>query len=107
MITWFKIALAVLLCFVFAMPARADSTVFVVVWEYPEGIRIDPALVSVEVTGGTVTFVDAAPQGGTVLFTTPYDRACYRVTIQADNRTYASANDSECFKTALPLVSDG
>jgi hypothetical protein len=97
-----------LLClFAFCTPARAEGTLLIYAWQYPPRVTIDPTLVTVDLVGGTIAQSDITEDGGIILFTNEYGRACYRVTIHASNRVYYSANDSECFRIALPAVSSG
>lgn len=102
-----RLSLILLLCLALATPVQANEVTLFYAWSYPEGIMIDPSLVRIDLTGGDATSVRLGLHGGSVIFTNEYGRACYRITIYADNRTYASANDSECFTTAIPMVNNG
>jgi len=98
---WF---IAFLLWLALLVPVRADSVTFVYIWQYPRGYTVDPANVTVELTGGTITQTDITERGGVLVFTNEYGRACYRVTIHAGGRIYTGGRSDECFTVALPAV---
>lgn len=106
MITLSRPLLVIAICIALAAPVQA-RTRLIYIWQYPPGVQIAPELVSVDLTGGTITAIDKRDWGGRIFFTNAYDRACYRVTIYAANRIYQSVNESECFKVGLPMVSRG
>lgn len=102
-----RCSLILLLLLAFAAPARAQAVTLFYQWSYPDGVTIDPSRVTIDLTGGDAFSVRLGTHGGSVAFTNPYGRSCYRITIHADTRVYASTNDSECFRMAIPLVTNG
>ena len=102
-----RLSLILLLWLALATPVHTNEVTLFYAWSYPQGVMIDPSLVRIDLTGGDATSVRLGLHGGSVIFTNAYGRACYHITIYADNRTYASANESECFKMAIPMVNNG